>query len=306
MLKLRFSGAWLALLIFFASSSVPGQSVGTPSGQLRYPDSTDGLEKLAKDVLKAQESNDAARAGWLLENLMLPNPGEWYAQNFGGAAAREAESTYEANIKSLPLQLAQFFVGIHSRNQNEVVAVRFDKTCDDNAGDQTFGILESRIQKVPLYELRFFSGGRFTRLFAFAYVDGSFRYVIPPDEERLVSKTPHPNAPTEGQGSGPESAEKKLEIVKRGGAVQAAMLTHRVAPEYPPVARAEHLQGTVRLHAIIAKDGTIRDLRVVKGACSLARAAIDAVKKWRYTPTKLEGRPVEVDTTIDVIFSLNY
>jgi TonB family protein len=213
---------------------------------------------------------------------------------------------YVASVKSVPLQLAQFFVGVHARKQKEVVAVRFDKTCDDNASDQTFGILESRLQKVPLYELRFFSGDHFTRLFAFAYVDGGFRFIIPPDEERLVSNAARLNSADKGQGTPSESAEKQLERVRRGGTVQAARLTHRVTPEYPPLARAEHLQGTVRLHAIIGRDGAIQELRVMKGACSLAKAAVEAVRQWRYSPTLLEGRPVEVDTTIDVIFALRY
>lgn len=299
-------------MIFFASPLIFAQSAVTPPAQAResatvhYPDSTSGLVRLAKDVLNAQENNDGGRAGSLLESLVLPNPAEWYAQNFEGAAAREAESMYEANVKSMPIRLAQFFVGVHARKQKEIVAVRFEKTCDDNASDQTFGILESRLQKVPLYELRFFSGDHFTRLFAFAYVDGGFRFIIPPDEEQLVSRGPAADRQGQDEKGRPNPPEKQLERVKRGGTVQAAKLTHRVKPEYPPLARAEHLQGTVRMHAVIGKDGAIRELRVMKGACSLARAAVEAVKQWRYSPTLLEGRPIEVDTTIDVIFALNY
>ena len=90
-----------------------------------------------------------------------------------------------------------------------------------------------------------------------------------------------------------------------GGNVIAAKLVRKVQPEYPEIARRERLQGTVRLHAIIAKDGTIRLLRVQTGYCSLGQAAMKAVRQWRYTPTMFQGKPVEVDTTIDVIFSLN-
>jgi len=60
----------------------------------------------------------------------------------------------------------------------------------------------------------------------------------------------------------------------------------------------------VKLHAIIGKDGRIESLRVVSGRCSLARASVDAVRQWRYTPTLLNGQPVEVDTEIDVLFAL--
>jgi len=86
--------------------------------------------------------------------------------------------------------------------------------------------------------------------------------------------------------------------------VVAAKIIRRVQPEYPDAARREHLQGTVKLHAVIAKDGTIRMLRVLTGYCSLAEAAMKAVRQWRYSPTLLEGNPVEVDTTIEVIFQM--
>jgi protein TonB len=59
------------------------------------------------------------------------------------------------------------------------------------------------------------------------------------------------------------------------------------------------------LHAIIAKDGSVQDLQVIQGQCILAEAAIAAVKQWVYRPTMINGNPVEVDTTIDVIFALN-
>ena len=58
------------------------------------------------------------------------------------------------------------------------------------------------------------------------------------------------------------------------------------------------------LHAIIAKDGTVQELTYVSGPALLMRAAMDAVRQWRYQPTLLSGEPVEVDTTISVIFSL--
>jgi protein TonB len=83
------------------------------------------------------------------------------------------------------------------------------------------------------------------------------------------------------------------------------MLINRVTPVYPPLARQTRISGTVRLHALIAKDGTVQQLEVMSGHPLLVQAALDAVKQWRYRPTLLNGEPVEVDTTIDVIFTLN-
>jgi len=90
-----------------------------------------------------------------------------------------------------------------------------------------------------------------------------------------------------------------------GGNVQAARIVNRVQPVYPPLARQTRISGTVRLHAIIGKDGAIKELEVLNGHPLLQQAALDAVRQWRYQPTLLNGEAVDVDTTIDVIFSLN-
>jgi protein TonB len=87
--------------------------------------------------------------------------------------------------------------------------------------------------------------------------------------------------------------------------VTAAMLLKRVSPEYPKKARKQHVEGTVRLHAIIAKDGSVKNLEVLSGDPLLVDAALKAVRQWRYRPTQVNGSPVEVDTTIDVNFTLN-
>jgi protein TonB len=73
---------------------------------------------------------------------------------------------------------------------------------------------------------------------------------------------------------------------------------------YPPIAKAARVQGTVVLQAMISKQGTIQDLRVVSGPAMLQGAAMDAVKTWRYRPYLLNNEPVEVETTINVIFTL--
>lgn len=75
-------------------------------------------------------------------------------------------------------------------------------------------------------------------------------------------------------------------------------------PPYPALAKATHAEGTVELQATISKTGTIENLRVISGHPMLRQAAIDAVKTWRYRPYLLNGQPVEVETTVDVIFKL--
>jgi protein TonB len=72
---------------------------------------------------------------------------------------------------------------------------------------------------------------------------------------------------------------------------------------YPPIAKQAHVQGAVVLHAIIGKDGRIKNLQVQSGNAMLTQAAIDAVQNWRYKPFILSGEPTEVETTVTVNFS---
>jgi periplasmic protein TonB len=108
-----------------------------------------------------------------------------------------------------------------------------------------------------------------------------------------------------GAGTAPPPPPKAtLKRVTVGGNVQAARLVNRVQPLYPPLARQTRISGTVKLHAIIGKNGAVEQLQVVSGHPLLVQSALDAVRQWRYQPTLLNGEPVEVDTEIDVIFSL--
>jgi periplasmic protein TonB len=88
-----------------------------------------------------------------------------------------------------------------------------------------------------------------------------------------------------------------------GGVIEGYIL-HRTPPIYPVIARTVGVSGTVTLAATISKAGAIENLRVLSGHPMLRQAAIDAVQGWRYRPYLLNDQPVEVETTINVVFSL--
>jgi periplasmic protein TonB len=87
--------------------------------------------------------------------------------------------------------------------------------------------------------------------------------------------------------------------------VMNGLLLFHPAPVYPPIAIASRMEGTVVLQAVISKSGSIENLRVVSGPVMLQQAALDAVRRWRYRPYLLNGQPVEVETTVNVVFKLN-
>jgi protein TonB len=83
------------------------------------------------------------------------------------------------------------------------------------------------------------------------------------------------------------------------------MLTHRVEPVYPFLAKQTGREGRVELHAIIATDGSIQSLEVLSGDPMFYPSALAAVSEWRYRPTVLNGQAVEIDTRITVVYKLN-
>jgi protein TonB len=92
--------------------------------------------------------------------------------------------------------------------------------------------------------------------------------------------------------------------VRVSSGVQSGLLVRKVPPQYPPLARQARIQGTVILQAQISKEGNIENLQLVSGHPMLAPAAIEAVKQWKYKPYLLNGEPVEVETTVQVNFTL--
>jgi len=117
--------------------------------------------------------------------------------------------------------------------------------------------------------------------------NGVFAGVLPP--------TPTPPPPAH---------ETKTTRLKVSPGVSAGFLVHRVDPAYPPIARAARVEGTVVLAAVIARDGSIENLRALSGPAMLVGAAVDAVSQWHYRPYRLGDQPVEVETQITVNFRL--
>ena len=82
------------------------------------------------------------------------------------------------------------------------------------------------------------------------------------------------------------------------------MIDSSLQPVYPPEAKKAKVSGTVKLDATIGSDGIVKELKVISGPELLQQAALDTVKNWRYRPYLVEGKPTEIRTTINVIFTL--
>jgi protein TonB len=133
----------------------------------------------------------------------------------------------------------------------------------------------------------------------------------PPNEQiSLVGPDSGPGVPygIRNPGPGPHVVAATPSVpshpVRVTGSIEQGLLIRKTVPRYPPIAIASRTEGTVVLQATISKTGTIENLRVISGSPMLQQAAIEAVQSWLYKPYLLGGEPVEVDTTVNVVFSL--
>ena len=115
----------------------------------------------------------------------------------------------------------------------------------------------------------------------------------------LITRVTAPGAPRAQQALPPTP-------IRVGGNVQTLRLIQKVEPEYPATAQAAGIDGTVKLEAVVGKDGSVINIRVLSPAVNvdLVRAAVSAVRQWRFAPTLLNGEPVETSTEMSVEFSL--
>ena len=120
----------------------------------------------------------------------------------------------------------------------------------------------------------------------------------------MSQSAPPQDPPKAEQSAAQEAPKAKVTRIRVGGNVAKSQLKHKVQPVYPQEARDNRIQGTVRLHVVLSTAGKVQQLEVVSGDPILAKAALEAVRQWEYKPTLLNGERVEVDTTVDVVFSL--
>jgi peptidyl-prolyl cis-trans isomerase A (cyclophilin A) len=124
----------------------------------------------------------------------------------------------------------------------------------------------------------------------------------PPNEQHKIFI---PSGGIEGSTRAPGTPSgSQSNVVNISAGVAQGLLVSKVPPVYPIDAKKDGVQGAVVLQATIGTDGSVKDLRVLSGPDLLRQAALDAVKQWRYRPYLLNGQPVEVRTTINIIFTL--
>ena len=123
-----------------------------------------------------------------------------------------------------------------------------------------------------------------------------------PSAPPQVAMVSTPDASLDGILAGQQRLPRLSPSVSEG--VSPLVLEHKVMPAYPHDARMLRLEGAVVMHATVTDKGRVSDLKVVSGNPVLARAALDAVRQWRYRPAELNGKPTNIGTDITISFKL--
>jgi TonB family protein len=294
----------VSVMLVARSEQAPATNATSPPINIHsYPDTAQGLEKLMKDMMKLEKQGKQQELAPFAKSLLLPDADNWFKAVFGDSAGAALASASELARNGIEFGTGETLASLRKKDLTDVRAVRFDDSCSPLATPTEYPVLVLRQRPEPLYDVRFSDGSRESVWAYFAYVDGAFRFI----GSLKKANAGYPFQRTKTQPSPDESGDAEgatKERVKVAGNVERATLIHQEVPVYPPDAKAHGVRGTVVLHAVIAKDGSISDLDVNEGVCSLSLSAMEAVKKWRYRPTLLNGDPVEVDTTISVVFTL--
>jgi len=247
------------------------------------PQESEKLKELVEAILSAMNAGEKEKVSAYFEALAIPNHQEWFEKTFGGKEGKRLEEQY-ARLLRQPIddQQAYFFAAVKAEKTNAAVIVL--EKAESAKGQLDRAILGAMLQPTPLYVTvaTGASGGSSWHLGRFVFVEGAFRYIDDRVFEQLTG------AP--------------VMRIRMGGNVMAAQLVNRVQPVYPEEALAKRLAGTVRLHIITGADGAVKIVELMSGDPILAKAAMEAVRQWRYRPTLLNGKPVEVDSTVDVVF----
>lgn len=254
-------------------------------------DSSKVLRRIAEDAIKAAKDNDDQKLLEITASMVMPNPAEWFGRVFGPNAGAVMGGKYAAMAAQAPASLARDFKVLAQQHLTSVEVDRFVDSCNDSLDEHLYPVLSARKVTEPLSWLKFGYGDNAKILKFFAFMDGAFRFV-----GRLDS-IPYSDEPVDGFVDSPP-------IVK-GAAITPARRLDHVQLVYPQDARNRHIQGQVKLHLVIGKDGKTYNIHVLSGVCPLAEAAVQAVAQFRYTPSTINGASVAVDTTVEVYFSLS-
>lgn len=287
----------VAAIAVFAGLSVSTSRPQEPQVSVEQRGETEQLRSIVERGLTAARLHDESNLGEVTHALTIPQPATWFVATFGEEQGAKMASAYQAALGREEKKLPWLFERLTKR-EGELLIQNAATTKSLVSSTCAQSLLSSAKGKSSFYRvgLEWNNGPNirgFWSLGYFTLVGGTYRRL---DCEVL------------GLGSDGTEASGLLQglpILRVKASVQATKIVHSVAPAYPQEAERDRISGTVRLHLVLAKDGTVEEIEVLSGHPLLRDSAVEAVRQWRYRPTLIDSRPVEVDTIVEVTFPPN-
>jgi len=286
---IRFAilGFMLALTFSTVSAQEAPKADSSPNvPPATIPESETGLQNQLERILDLEKKGNGKEVEAAINELELPEDAGWFTQVFGPELGAKLAASYKLSWDKYRDSIASQFRSETSDKESSVRVTGYPDSSGHTSDFIASHVISDMNTPTPLYVASTVNtNGRSAHLPGFyVYAQGAFRIVNLQTFYGLPSVRP-------------------LRI-RVGGNVAQTQLVYQVPPVYPPLAKTAHIQGTVVFHALIGCDGIVTNLDYVSGPPLLMTAAFDAVKRWRYKPTVLNGDPVEMDTTVSVAFTL--
>jgi len=263
-------------------------TTATANAREVYQHTGTGLEKQFDELLRAYQAGDRPRLDAAMSSFSLPNPQVWFVEMFGPSQGDKLVNSYAKSFAGFQPQITGI-IEHYGKNTDLRLAAHLSKAWDLQdtvaTGIDSSTVVPLKNVSIEAYNLWLSPEGHGAAgtawMESFVYLDGAFRYL--------------------GGGASPFWVRPTMVVHTIS---PEPVLIHVVSPIYPVAARAKEIEGTVRLHVLIGKDGRVSKIEVLSGPKPLQQAAVDAVKQWRYKPPLLAGEPVSIETVTDVVFSL--
>ena len=268
----------------------------------KYPNSIRGLQNLFEDAIAAARKNDQARLLAITSSMVLPNPAAWFNNLFAADFGPGYAEKYIKEMDNVRVDLASILLGAAQKGSGKLLVSRLDSMCDVEALKDESAILLAREYHEPLGVVRIQFKDSIRTIRYFVYSGGGFRY---------IGDLGLPTHLKPVENDNPASDATPIQRIILPGTVEMTMIVHKVQPEYPMEARQAGAHGTVKLHAIISRDGKVAALEIVSGPCQLTEAAYRAAIQWTFKPTTLQAdgetvrHPVEVSCELEIVFNLS-
>jgi TonB family protein len=262
-------GTFISLLL---PSQIPPQLSSTGNVTSPYPNDTEGLRRLLNDMLVAPKSEGLSKLKALIQQTEIPNYQSWFTINFGEEKGESWAKPYGRWLEKNEKEFQELLVKLaHMDGELTVENLDAAKRYDLMNGPLHEHRASWKRPEAPM-------GEGLVSVADFFFIEGKFRWYTSTWYDQF-QKT-------------------------QNSSLVVGKLVKKVEPEYPAEAREKKIQGTVKLQVIVRKDGTVTVQNVWKGDPALSAAAIEAVRQWRYDPWQINGQPIELPTTINVVFSL--